>query len=65
MEKDKIFEIAKNPQDHSNKVLVECRDLLIDEHEKTKTLIIDLTRHLDGVEELYDKVNNELGKRTK
>ena len=34
MEKDKIFEIAKNPQDHSNKVLVECRDLLIDEHEK-------------------------------
>lgn len=65
MEKDKIFEIASNPENQPNKILVDCRDFLIEEHEKTKELIINLTRHLDGIEELYDNVNNELGKRTK
>jgi len=28
-------------------------------------LIIDLTRHLDTVEKLFDTVNNEIEKRTK
>jgi hypothetical protein len=28
-------------------------------------LIIDLTRHLETVEGLYNDVNNEIGKRTK
>lgn len=65
MEKNLLIEYSKNPQDQSNKTLVECRDFLIEEHEKTKMLIIDLTRHLDGIEELYENVNNELGKRTK
>ena len=32
--------------------------------DNTKELIIDLTRHLDSVEELYNKVNNEISKRT-
>jgi hypothetical protein len=38
---------------------------LIDEFEKTKKLIIELTRHMEGVEDLYNEVNNEIGKRIK
>jgi hypothetical protein len=38
-------------------------DELSEEFEKTKELIIDLTRHLDGVESLYNKVNKEIEKR--
>ena len=35
------------------------------EHEKTKNLIIDLTRHLESIEILYNDVNNEIEKRIK
>mgnify|MGYP003327802703 CR=1 FL=1 len=35
------------------------------EYNKTKELIIDLTRHLDVIENLYNNVNEELKKRTK
>lgn len=65
MEKDKIINIANNSENSSNKDLVDVRDFLINEYTQTKDLIIDLTKHLDGVEELYNKVNNELEKRIK
>lgn len=65
MERDKIINIANNSENSSNKDLVEVRDFLIEEYTKTKEIIIDLTKHLDGVEELYNKVNNELEKRIK
>lgn len=65
MEKDKVINIANNSENSSNKDLVEVRDFLIEEYTKTKEIIIDLTKHLDGVEELYNKVNNELEKRIK
>ena len=38
---------------------------LYTEHEKTKNLIIDLTRHLESIEILYNDVNNEIEKRIK
>jgi hypothetical protein len=63
MEKDKIIEIVKNVKDKSNKDLIETRDTLMDEYEKTKTLIIELTRHLEIVEDYYNSVNNEIGNR--
>ncbi len=65
MEKDKVINIANNSENSSNKDLVEVRDFLIEEYTETKNLIIDLTKHLDGVEELYNKVNDELEKRIK
>jgi len=40
-------------------------DELKTEFDKTKELIIDLTRHLDGVEGLYNNVNKEIEKRYK
>jgi hypothetical protein len=63
MDKDKIIEIVKNVKDKPNKDLVECRDILLAEFEKTKQLIIDLTRHLDVVQEYYETINGEIGKR--
>ena len=63
MDKDKIIEVVKNVKDKSNKDLIESRDILADEYEKTKTLIVDLTRHLEIVENYYNVVNNEVGNR--
>jgi hypothetical protein len=63
MDKDKIIEIVQNVKDKSNKDLIESRDVLADEYEKTKTLIVDLTRHLEIVENYYNTVNNEVGNR--
>ena len=63
MEKDRIIQIVENVKDTSNKDLFECRDTLSTEFEKTKQLIIDLTRHMESVAESYEKINIEIGKR--
>ena len=42
---------------------MESRDLLLTEFTKTKELIIDLTRHLEVIENYYDVINKEIGKR--
>lgn len=65
MEKNKIIEITENVENKSNKDLFVVLEELSNEFENTKTLIIDLTRHLEAVEDLYDKVNREIEKRTK
>lgn len=65
MDKDKILDIANDAVNRSNKDLIESRDVLIEEFEKTKDLIINLTRHLEMVEILYNNVNKEIEKRTK
>ena len=44
MEKDKVIEIASDVKNHSNSSLIDARNFLIDEFEKTKKLIIELTR---------------------
>lgn len=63
MDKDKIIEIVENVTDKSNKDLIVARATLIEEFTKTKELIIELTRHLEIVEEYYDTINKEVGKR--
>ena len=63
MDKDKIIDIVKNVKDKPNKDLIECRDALFTEFEKTKELIINLTRHLDFVENDYKIINKEIGNR--
>jgi hypothetical protein len=65
MEKEEIIDLSNNPQDASNKKLIDARDTLIEEFNNTKDIIINLTRHLDGVESLYNKINNEIEKRVK
>jgi len=63
MESQRLIEIANDVENKSNKDLLIVVDELSEEFEKTKELIIDLTRHLDGVESLYNKVNKEIEKR--
>ena len=63
MEKEKIIEVVENVKDKSNKDLLESRDTLLVDFEKTKQLIIDLTRHLEAVEVSYEEINREIGKR--
>jgi hypothetical protein len=63
MEKEKIIEIVENVKDKSNKDLIESRDILLIEFEKTKALIIDLTRHMEAVGKDYEIINTEIGRR--
>jgi hypothetical protein len=65
MEKERIISIAKDAENQPNKDLVDTRDFLIEEFNKTKTMIVDLTRHIETIEDLYNKVNDELGKRVR
>ena len=65
MDKDKLLEITKDVKNKSNKDLFIVVNELYTEFEKTKQLIVDLTRHLDSVEELYNEVNLEIEKRIK
>ena len=65
MEQKKLLDIANNVQDMSNNDLLVAANELYDEFENTKTLIVDLTRHLDGVESLYNRINKELENRHK
>ena len=65
MDKDKLLEITKDVKNKSNKDLFIVVNELYTEFEKTKQLIVDLTRHLDSVEEIYNEVNLEIEKRIK
>jgi len=65
MEKERIVEISKDVTNKSNKDLFDSLDELQIEYDKTKDLIINLTRHLENIELLYNKINNEIGKRVK
>ena len=65
MEKEKIIEVINNVEDKSNRDLFEVINVLYVEHEKTKKLIFDLSKHLDGIEESYKKVEKEVNKRVK
>lgn len=65
METKKILEVINDVENKSNKDLLTVKSELEIEFDKTKQLIIDLTYHLDQIENLYNKTNNELTKRTK
>ena len=65
MEKEKIIEIINDVENKSNKDLFIAINELSEEFEKTKQLIIDLTRHMESVEFSYNKVNKEIEKRVK
>jgi hypothetical protein len=65
MDKEKYIEIATDSENRSNKDLVEARDFFINEFDELKIVIIDLTRKLEAVETLYNKINGELNKRYK
>ena len=65
MEKDKFLDVIENIKDKSNKDLFLVINEVYEEFNKTKSLIVDLTRHMDNLEKVYNEVNNEIGKRIK
>lgn len=65
MVEDKLLDVVTDVENKSNKDLFTTLNELSLEFNKTKDLIIDLTRHLDNVEKMYNVVNNEIEKRTK
>ena len=65
MDIKQIIEIGNDVENRSNKELVDSRDFLIDEFDKTKELILGLTRQLENIETLYNNINSELNKRYK
>jgi len=62
---NKIIETSNDVENKSNKDLFNALETLSIEFEKTKLLIVDLTRHLELVESMYDNINKEIGKRTR
>ena len=65
MDKDKIIEVSNDVENKSNKDLFLVVNELHEEYENTKQIIIDLTKHLENVENLYNKINDEISKRLK
>jgi len=60
----KIHETIKDAENSSNKELQFALEFLGQDFEHTKSAIIKLTKHLDTVEESYNKVLKEYSKRT-
>jgi hypothetical protein len=63
MDKEKILNIVADIENKSNKDLLAAESFLFEEFETAKKLAIDLTRHMDTVEELHEKVIKEIEKR--
>ena len=65
MDKEKLDKILISVENTSNSDLITASDMLKEEFNKTKELILDLTRHLDGIIEMHIKINKEYDNRTK
>jgi hypothetical protein len=63
MEKNKILQIVNDAENKSNSDLLSTQEALLSEFEKTKSLIIELTYHLENVENGYVKISDEIKKR--
>lgn len=63
--KEKIKSIIDDYKNSSNKDLTFVMDSLNEEFEETKNLIIKLSKHLDLVEETYNKIHTEYTSRVK
>tara|TARA_R110002110_G_scaffold33518_7_gene114660 strand:- start:1809 stop:1997 length:189 start_codon:yes stop_codon:yes gene_type:complete len=53
----------KDYKEKPNKELIEKLFKLKNEFDKTKSLIVNLTYHLDEVEKTYNEINDEMKKR--
>lgn len=63
MEPNNVIKILSDYKNCSNKELSDVMDFLQEDFDKTKDLIVKLTKHLDTTENSYDKVFKEFKKR--
>ena len=64
MKNEEILEILKDYRNKSNKDLVNTLDFLKNDFEITKDLLLKLTYHLESTENSYNKILEEINKRT-
>jgi hypothetical protein len=67
MEKEmvnKVSEIINDFKNHSNNDLILAMDVINKEFESTKQNVINLTYHLDNLENTYNTILKEYKKRT-
>jgi predicted DNA-binding ArsR family transcriptional regulator len=60
---EQLQSIIKDVDASSNKDLSEAMDFLTNDFNETKSMIIDLTNHLDNIEGLYNKILTEYENR--
>jgi len=65
MDKEKLNSIVSDYKNSSNKDLTMAMDSLNNDFEETKNLIIRLSKHLDLIEETYNKIHTEYTSRVK
>jgi len=64
MKSEKVLEILKDYKNKSNKDLISTLDFLKEDFEKTKDILVKLTYHLESTENSYNKILEEINKRT-
>jgi len=65
MDTEKLKKIITERKNRPNSDLKKAMDFLQEDFEETKKTLIKLTNHLDGVENLYNKLLKEYKKRVK
>jgi len=60
---DKLNSIITEIKSSGNSELIQAMDFLSEDFEETKQMIINLSLHLDNVENLYNKVLSEYNLR--
>ena len=63
MDVKKIIEIVSDVENKTNKDLLTAEVILFEEFEKTKSLIIELTEHLEKIEESHLTISKEIQRR--
>lgn len=63
MDIKEILEMAENANKRSNKDLIEAATILTKEFEDTKSLMIQLSYHLDNIEKSYFQISEEIKNR--
>ena len=56
---EEVTEIISDIKNRGNSDLEKVMDFLNDDFEETKEMILNLTKHLDKIEELYNKILKE------
>jgi len=62
---EKLNSIITEIKSSGNQELIQALDFLSEDFEETKQMIINLSQHLDNVENLYNKVLYEYNLRNK
>jgi hypothetical protein len=60
---EQVTQIIQEIDSRPNSDLTKVMDFLREDFDETKDMIINLTKHLDNIETMYDLVHNEYKKR--